>query len=197
MERIKNFPKSPSEVRLWHKKLRQEMSPSEVAVASDIICEKLVKAEWYASCTWIYGYYPLGNEVNCLAFLGQALRDCKRVALPRMAQKTYDDVCSMDFYEITSLEQVKEGSFGVLEPDANCPIVQQNEAVVLVPGVAFDVGGNRYGYGKGYYDRYFARFPQLYKLALAYEHQIEEVLTVFKSDVRMDSIYTECRCIGL
>lgn len=62
---------------------------------------------------------------------------------------------------------------------------------MLVPGVVFDKNGNRYGYGKGYYDRYFARFPKLYKVGIAYAHQMEESLAVAEWDIRMDSVYTE------
>lgn len=180
------------ELRLRHKELRQGMKRCETAKASAVICQKLYEAPWYSACTWIYGYYPLGNEVDCRIFLEMALADKKRVALPRMAKETaYANACYMDFYEITALEQVAEGRFGVSEPVDACPLVQEQNAVVLVPGVVFDRQGNRYGYGKGYYDRYFARFPELYKAALAYENQMEEHIKVSKTDVKMDCIYTE------
>lgn len=180
------------ELRLQHKELRQGMKRCEVVKASALICEKLYESSWYSACTWIYGYYPLGNEVDCRSFLEIALADKKRVALPRMAvEAVHADVCHMDFYEITALEQVTEGRFGVLEPLEACPLVWEQDAVVLVPGVVFDRQGNRYGYGKGYYDRYFARFPGLYKAALAYENQMEEHIKVSKTDVKMDCIYTE------
>ncbi len=192
MERGISFPDEQREIRLRHKRIRDEMSRGAAEKASQVICEKLSEAEWYAACNWIYGYYPLGREVNCLSFLRKALEEGKRVALPRTEQApSCIRECRMDFYEITSLEQVTEGKFGVLEPNVKCPMVQEKDAVVLVPGVVFDRQGNRYGYGKGYYDRYFARFPKLYKLALSYEHQLEEKLWVSEKDVRMDGIYTE------
>lgn len=189
MERVRNFPEQTQEVRLRHKRLREEMAQSEAEKESRTICQNLFSADWYVDCIWIYGYYPLGREVDCLGFLRQALKDGKRVALPRTERE-----CYMDFYEIISLEQVEKGRFGVLEPNFACPLVQEKEAVVLVPGVVFDRTGNRYGYGKGYYDRYFARFPKLYKIALAYEHQMEEKLWVSETDVKMDGIYTERQC---
>lgn len=174
-------------VRKYHRVLRELMSQEEVQKKSACICERLVQTDWYQDVEWIYGYYPLGNEVDCLHFLEKAIEDGKRVALPRMANVG----CLMDFYELTSLKQVAEGSFHVMEPTAECPLVKEHRAVVLVPGVVFDRQGNRYGYGKGYYDRYFARFPQLYKAALAYEHQLEDELVVSAWDVRMDVVCTE------
>lgn len=192
MERVISFPNTPKELRLQHKNLRQSMEQHEVVHASDRICERLSEASWYQNSTWIYGYYPLGKEVDCRNFLEMALSAGKRVALPRMAtEPALAKVYHMDFFEIYSFEQTVAGKFGVLEPDVTCSLVQEREAVVLVPGVVFDKNGNRYGYGKGYYDRYFARFPELYKVALAYENQIEEELIVSQTDVKMDCIYTE------
>ncbi len=165
------------------------MSRQEVSEKSRQICKKLISAEWYEKSTIIYGYYPLGNEVDCLPFLEKALTDKKRVVLPRTRKD-----CSMDFYEIHSLEEVKEGAFHVMEPIETCPLVTAEEGVVLVPGVVFDRSGNRYGYGKGYYDRYFSRFPQLNRYALSYENQFEENIEVSDTDVKMHFIYTEAGC---
>ncbi len=195
MERVAETPDESREIRLRHKRLRDGMTQSEVQNASVAICESLIRSDWYAGCSWIYGYYPLGREVDCRDFLMRALADGKHVALPRVAgEPSRAKKCQMDFYEISSLEQVTEGKFGVQEPLTTCSLVQKTDAVVLVPGVVFDRTGNRYGYGRGYYDRYFARFPELYKLALSYEHQLEKKLRTTKTDVRMDGIYTERQC---
>lgn len=208
MEKEKRSLKGRSDIRRLHKKLREEMTPDEVRKKSWCICETLLNAPWYQKCEVIYGYYPLGNEVDCLLFLEKALADGKRVALPRMLVAEYasnihgkektmsaSDVAEnqyrMDFYEITSLAQVSEGGFHVMEPIKACPLLALKEAIVLVPGVVFDRMGNRYGYGKGYYDRYFVRFPKLQRIALAYENQIEQKLEVLPTDVRMNCICTE------
>ena len=91
------------------------------------------------------------------------------------------------------LSRVREGAFHVMEPDESCKRIGEEDAVVLVPGLVFDRKGNRYGYGGGYYDRYFARFPKLSLMAVAFEGQIEEQLAVLPTDVRMHRIYTEER----
>ena len=88
---------------------------------------------------------------------------------------------------------MREGAFHVMEPDESCKRIGGEDAVVLVPGLVFDRKGNRYGYGGGYYDRYFARFPKLSRMAVAFEGQIEEQLAVLPTDVRMHRIYTEER----
>lgn len=190
------------ELRKLHKEIRNRMSAAETAEKSSLICRKLLESEWYRDVQLVFGYYPLGKEVDCLLFLKQALADGKRVALPRTGRES-----AMDFFEIISLEQVEEGAFHVMEPKRECPKVepagkQQKllstphggeylREVILVPGVVFDGTGNRYGYGKGYYDRYFARFPQILRIALAYENQLEAELETLPTDVKMNRIYTE------
>lgn len=190
MEQEKSFLREREEIRRIHKERRAAMSETGVREMSSCICAALAKAPWYGECAVIYGYYPLGNEVDCREFLEKAFRDGKRVALPRMYEAS--EGCLMDFYEITSLKQVKEGRFHVMEPVTGCKKVEETHAVVLVPCVVFDRSGNRYGYGKGYYDRYFSRFPELIKVAPAYGNQMEQELVTFGTDVKMDYIYTEC-----
>lgn len=189
MEQGKSFLREREEIRRIHRELRAAMPETKVRELSKEICIQLAEAAWYRECNVIYGYYPLGNEVDCREFLEKALKEGKRVALPRMYAASGE--CLMDFYEITSLEQVEEGRFHVMEPVTACRKMEETHAVVLVPGVAFDRSGNRYGYGKGYYDRYFSRFPELVKVALAYEKQVEPALAALGTDVKMDAIYTE------
>lgn len=191
MERRKGSPEDRKQIRQKHKELRAAMSGAAVREKSRCICEKIVQTEWYQDCQVLYGYYPLENEVDCRMILEKALSDGKRVALPRMQSFATGEDCRMDFYEITSLEQVSEGGFHVMEPIETCPKVREERAAVLVPGVVFDSLGNRYGYGKGYYDRYFSRFPETFRVALAYENQMETKLWVSDTDVKMHRIYTE------
>ncbi len=162
------------------------MAKREIEEKSRLICGKVLKSRQYREASVLYGYYPLGNEVNVLPIVRQALCEGKRVALPR----TGGD-CSMEFYQITSLSQVTEGRFHVMEPKESCELVSCAEGVMLVPGVVFDREGGRYGYGKGYYDRYLARYDKICRISVAYEHQLEERLTTQPTDVRMHVVCTE------
>ena len=118
-----------------------------------------------------------------------ALRHGKRIAFP----KTTGD--AMDFYEITDLDLLKEGSFHVMEPESRGKkAVSNNPDLCFVPGIAFDHAGGRFGYGRGYYDRYFAdplRQAATTRIGCAYECQISENLPVSDWDVRMDYLLTE------
>lgn len=186
--------------RKFYKELRDNLSKEQVKIKSQAICVRVLESDEYKKAESIFAYYPLGNEVNCIPIMEQALEDGKRIVLPRTGPDG-----QMDFYEIKSLYDVEEGQFHVMEPKMECELFlpQQEDEVeitdgtgeellVLVPGVVFDRFGNRYGYGKGYYDRYFARFPFLKRIALAYSEQLaDEPLECLETDVKMQVIATE------
>ena len=64
---------------------------------------------------------------------------------------------------------------------------------ILVPGVAFDLSGNRLGRGKGYYDRYLENSGAL-RVGLAWTEQMKEKIPVESHDCHMDFIITEKFC---
>lgn len=187
--------------RKFYKDLRDSMSREQVAVKSRAICKQVLSSAEYKDAETIFAYYPLGNEVDCLPVLKDALNTGKRVFLPRTGQD-----CQMDFYEIHSLDDVEEGNFHVMEPKASCKQfvpdrkTEKNgqNILVLVPGVVFDYQGNRYGYGKGYYDHYFARFPWFKRMALAYTEQMSmNLLECLETDEKMHIIVTEKEIISV
>lgn len=187
--------------RKFYKELRDNMSQEQVLAKSEVICKQVLESAEYRAAKTVLAYYPLGNEVNCLPVIEQALAEGKQVALPRTGKD-----CQMDFYEIHSLDDVEEGNFHVMEPKTNCAELKPESSyakeagneqrststLVLVPGVVFDSVGNRYGFGKGFYDRYFARFSELTRMALAFTEQIsEDALECLETDVKMHMIVTD------
>lgn len=175
--------------RSFHRKLRDRMSVGERQEKSGVICGNLLSEPWFLDCELIYGYFPVKSEADCLTVLKNALSCGKRVALPKTGANG-----QMDFYEIRSLSETEEGRFHVREPKGNGSPLQNTEGIVLTPGLVFDRLGNRYGYGKGYYDRYFARFPKLKRFALAFENQMDMQIETNSTDIKMHRIYTEKCC---
>lgn len=100
--------------------------------------------------------------------------------------------------EITSLNELTKNRYGILEPvvDPQKIVAASDLHVVLVPGLAFDVTGNRLGRGGGYYDRFLANCPDhVLRIALAFECQIVESVPVSEHDQPVDVIVTEKRII--
>lgn len=112
------------------------------------------------------------------------LAEGKQVAFPRTEGET------MEFYPVTSLKGFQKGAFGIMEPVGDCPL-KEEKPLILVPGLGFDRKCCRIGYGKGFYDRYFARFPASRKVGVAYNIQIAEKIPRDIYDVPMDVVITE------
>jgi 5-formyltetrahydrofolate cyclo-ligase len=64
--------------------------------------------------------------------------------------------------------------------------------VVIVPGLAFTVGGDRLGQGGGWYDRFLAgRRPDCITIGVCFAEQIVDRLDLEPHDVRLDRVVTD------
>ena len=133
-------------------------------------------------------YSPILNEVFTEEIFHEALRQGKTVAYPRVAGER------LDFVSVASPSDLSPGAFGVLEPTGAALLPSSALDLVLVPGVAFDVKGNRLGYGKGFYDRVLcgAERPAL-SVGLCFELQVVSSLPVEDHDACLDILITEER----
>lgn len=172
------------QIRAELKKKRDTLTRDETRQLSAGICDRIESQPWFLPSEVLYFYYPLGNEVNLLPLAEKALTLGKQIAFPRVSGM------DMDFYQVSSLTEFEEGNFHVMEP-IGAKIIHRADALVLVPGLGFDSQGGRMGYGKGYYDRYFSRFPECHKVGIAYAIQLVKKLPGDAHDVPMDEVITE------
>ena len=91
---------------------------------------------------------------------------------------------------VNSLNELrKKGKYSIMEPDIRKEYFG-NIDLVIVPGVAFDKAGNRIGFGKGYYDRFFSE-QNSKKVSLIFGFQLLEKIISEKHDEKVEKIYTE------
>jgi len=101
----------------------------------------------------------------------------------------------MDFKNEVKTDKINENKyivspFGNSEPDGEEYIGEID--VIITPGVAFDRDKNRVGFGRGYYDRFFAIHKNAKKIAIAFEKQIiEEGIEITEFDMKVDTLITE------
>ncbi len=93
----------------------------------------------------------------------------------------------MVFYRIRSFKDLKEGHFGVLEPIGNEEIIPD---LSITPLSAYNKLGYRIGYGKGYYDRYFAQHNCM-RIGIAYSFQYLDIDFQDEFDIPCNMIITE------
>ena len=128
------------------------------------------------------GLLQLVWEKGLDAAMEQALKDGKRVALPKC------DGREMRFIFLDDLSQVQKSPIGAPEPIADGPVGDDETALVLVPGLAFDKNGYRVGYGGGYYDKFLSREPHHPTVALCYDFQVLEHLETEDFDIPVDLV---------
>ena len=171
---------SKKQLRTKILQIRDALTEEQRQIDSAKITEKVLASEEYQNSKIILTYASFRSEVNTFLLMEQAIKDGKKVYVPRIEEEVQEDgtrVKSMEFYQILSTDELQEGYWGVPEPEAEVErmfsigtnktednILQEEKGISLVksalliilPGAVFDLEGNRIGYGGGFYDRYLA-----------------------------------------
>ncbi len=162
----------------------------------------------YKEAELLLFYVSYRSEADTRLLMKEALEAGRNVAVPKVVGS------DMVFYRITHMNQLVEGYKGILEPDTErCEAITEmnsaddgrmqsvtkpalpEHAILFVPGCAFDENGGRMGYGGGFYDRFMERYPDVLRVALAYEEQLVEEVPREAHDKAVDVIITEARVI--
>ena len=170
------------ELRASIRARKRAMTEEEIVSRSEKLAQLFLSSEAYRNAKTVYGYLPYNQEVRTVPMLEQALRDGKRVAVP----KCYGD--KMKFIFMEDLSKVEKGYANIPEPIADGPIADDETALVLMPGLAFDPQGHRIGYGGGFYDKFLAGEPHHPTLALCYEFQMLDHLETEEFDIPVDYV---------
>ena len=170
------------ELRRMIREKKRAMTAAQIETASARLAELFYETDYYKDASVIYGYLPYNQEVRTTAILAQALRDGKRVAVP----KVYGD--TMRFIYLDDLNKVETGYSGIPEPVEDGPVAENENALVLMPGLAFDKNGNRMGYGGGFYDKFLAEEPNHPTVALCYGFQMVDTIPSEEYDIPVDFV---------
>lgn len=161
---------------------KRQLSEQQIVSASERLGALLRENPAYQSARSIYGYLAFNQEVRTMPMLEQAQKDGKRVAVP----KVFGD--EMRFIWLDDLNAVSSGYYNIPEPIANEPVADDETALVLMPGLAFDAQGHRCGYGGGFYDRYLAAHTTHTTLAMCYDFQMFDHLDTDDFDIPVDIV---------
>lgn len=171
---------------------RRALSAAAWLECSDQAQQNLLNLEEFSRSECIALYSPVHQEIDTSRILQASFSAGKRALYPAVCDR------EMVLRQVDHLEQLSLGCFGILEPcDSGRDHLADEPDLIIVPGVAFDRGGHRIGYGQGFYDR-FLRHPGLRStlVGLCHDFQLlDHDLPAEPHDVRMDIIVTERRII--
>ena len=174
-------------------KLRAELLPKRRNMDKNIkrefdleIQSRLLLTQEYRGCDTVLVYVATAEEIDTKGIINAAFANKKRVAVP----VTNDDY-SLDFYYINSINELKSGRFGILEPiNREEKVTDFENSICVVPALCCDLSGNRIGYGKGCYDRFLAQYSGE-KICLVYGDNVLPQIDSEETDIAIDIIVSD------
>lgn len=172
------------DIRKYIYGVRKKCTDQEVEYWSHKVTEKVLALPSFLQADRVMVYADYNHEVMTRYIIEEAWKQKKEVAVPKVSGK------DMIFYRLTDFAQLKEGYYGIPEPTEG-EVVDWQDALMIMPGVAFDKANHRVGYGGGFYDRFLEKHPALIRVAVAFEFQILKQVPVEPTDILPQIIVTE------
>lgn len=167
------------------------------------ISQRVMESQAYKDASVVLAYMALPDEVDLSLVIDDALAAGKMVFIPRIIPGTN----LMEFFQMTDGAKADVGSYGILEPQKDWPkfefeqVGQDGQILVLTPGRAFTLEGERLGRGKGFYDTFLAKLkkmrvvenkkPAVRLAGVCFSCQVVEELPVEFHDEKMDLLFTD------
>lgn len=168
----------------------------EIFRLSSIIQKKFLSLKELENARQLALYASFKNEVLTDTILEYALGKGKDIFFPRVVRGRG----GLAFLKVNGKKDLAVGSYEIHEPshgrwsEMGAP---SSFDIIVVPGIAFDINGNRLGYGKGYYDRALGGIKKECLIAaLAFDFQIADKIPAESHDIKMGKIITESRVIN-
>lgn len=163
---------------------RKACTDQQIEDLSRMITKRVAALPEFCQAERIMAYADYNHEVMTGFLIEEAWKSGKEVAVSKVVGK------DMVFYKLTDFKQLAPGYFGIPEPSQG-EIVHWDQALMIMPGVAFDRKNNRVGYGGGFYDRFLEKNPDILRVAVAFDFQILDQVPVWPTDIRPQIIVTE------
>lgn len=171
---------------------------------SNLACEMaksvasyFLNSDIYKNAPAVFAYMAMSDEIDLKAVMERTVADGKKLYLPRMKPGTSE----MDFYLVENLNSdfSTDNPYKIREPSASCPVAPVDEipdgSAFLVPGLAFNLNGDRLGRGKGYYDRYLSAVRETGKkvffCGVCTVNVITKAIPVEENDVYVTNLLSE------
>ena len=168
---------------------RRSLTTSERRQKSASMLAALLALPEYRTARCLFAYASMPDEPDLDGLLRQALADGKTVCLPHIVGRGL-----MQAVKLPAMQSLVTGEFGIrtIGGAEMEPVAPEALDLIIVPGAAFSVAGERLGLGGGYYDRYLAQTRAL-RIALTFAGQVVPAgrIPMEPHDERVDVLITE------
>lgn len=169
------------------------MTSGEIKQKSKSIFDKIIEKDFFEDSKTIMCYVSNKNEVYTHSFIEYCKNLGKKIVIPSCTNEN-----NLNASEIKNLYcDTKENCFGILEPKQLIEFDKSKIDLIIVPAIAFDVFGNRIGYGKGYFDKFLSDSIFAKIVGVCFDFQILKDLPYELHDKKVNMIFTEKREINV
>ncbi len=166
---------------------RNDLSPALKVELDQRICRFLLMELEKKDNNVVHTYIPMSIEIDILPIIRHLLDSGVEIVTPKTLQAP-----KLQHLILRDLLDLDRGIYNTQFPHNGIPFEGEYD-IIIVPGLAFDRSGNRLGYGKGYYDYFLSRHPNVLKIAVGYAFQLVDFVPTDASDVPVDLVITENR----
>ena len=175
------------ELRAKYKALRQELSQDEIDDKSLAIANKMLQLDvWEKTYFHLFLTIEEQKEVETEFILQIVAGKDKEIVVA----KSNFETLKMTNYLLTDNTKFQKNEYNIYEPLDGIEVPNTKIEVVFVPLLAYDKFGNRVGYGKGFYDTFLSKCPDVIKIGLSFFEPEETIDDVSPTDIRLDYCVT-------
>jgi len=173
---------------------RKALSNLKQNEKSLIVTRRLLDMGEFKTSKSVFCFLSTAHEVKTEEIILKAFRLGKDVLVPLLNPQEGD----MQVVRISRDTRFAIGKYGVREPSLETREVVSSACIdfVIAPGLAFDIFGNRIGYGGGHYDKLFKNISNdVTRVAVGYDFQIIESVPHSDFDESVHFIVTETKTL--
>ena len=177
------------ELRNLYLSKQRVLTADERESASRRIADQFFSAFDLAGVRCLHSFVPIEkfNEINTRIIVAKIWRDLPHIqtVVPRVDFETN----TMRNVIFTHATELVRNVWDIEEPAHDEFVETEKIDMVLVPGLCFDSGGHRVGYGKGFYDRFLRTCRNdCRKIGLSYFDPVDEIDDLHAGDVGLDFV---------
>ena len=174
------------ELRDHYLQKRNQFSDDEFLDLNAVLTNKLLASIEKKAPKCVFVFLPIDNkkEFNTYPLINELWQRNIATVVPVSDFKTSEMQLAV-YEKDTVLIQKK---YGILEPQSSVFVHPSEVQLAVVPLLVHDRKMNRIGYGGGFYDRFFNKNPNFYKLGVSFFEPIDEIAKLEETDVSLDEV---------